>query len=139
MRKIIASTFFAFLASCASAAQPESEAVEKAQVAAQNWLALVDSNQYSATWEQAALPFQAAIKKPEWENAVMSVRSQVGLIEKRALLSATFTKRLPGAPAGQYVVIQFDSQFANKKNAVETVTPMLDTDGTWRVSGYFIK
>jgi len=29
--------------------------------------------------------------------------------------------------------------FEKKKAAVETVTPMMDRDGTWRVSGYFIK
>ena len=27
----------------------------------------------------------------------------------------------------------------NKKSGIETVTPMLDNDGQWRVSGYFIK
>jgi hypothetical protein len=36
------------------------------------------------------------------------------------------------------VVIQYDTSFANKKSAVETVTPLLDSDGQWRVSGYFI-
>jgi Protein of unknown function (DUF4019) len=36
-------------------------------------------------------------------------------------------------------VIQFDTAFENKASAVETVTPMLDTDGVWRVSGYFIR
>ena len=35
--------------------------------------------------------------------------------------------------------IQYDSVFENKDSAVETVTPMLDPDGTWRVSGYFIR
>jgi phosphoglycolate phosphatase len=29
--------------------------------------------------------------------------------------------------------------FQNKKSAIETVMPMLDSDGKWRVSGYFIK
>lgn len=29
--------------------------------------------------------------------------------------------------------------FRNKKAAIETVTPALDEDGRWRVSGYFIK
>jgi hypothetical protein len=42
-------------------------------------------------------------------------------------------------PDGQYVVIRYDSSFANKKSAIETVTPMLDQGGQWRVSGYFIK
>jgi len=37
------------------------------------------------------------------------------------------------------VVIRYDASFANKKSAIETVTPMLDKDGQWRVSGYFIK
>ena len=33
----------------------------------------------------------------------------------------------------------FDAQFENKAAAVETVTPMREKDGSWRVSGYFIK
>ncbi len=52
---------------------------------------------------------------------------------------ATFTRTVPGAPDGEYVVIQFDTQFENKAAAVETVTPMREKDGSWRVSGYFIK
>jgi hypothetical protein len=35
--------------------------------------------------------------------------------------------------------MEYDTSFANKKSATETVTPMLDNDGQWRVSGYFIK
>jgi ribosomal protein S17E len=42
-------------------------------------------------------------------------------------------------PDGKYVVIKYDTSFENKKSAVETVTPMLDKDGKWRVAGYFIK
>ena len=29
--------------------------------------------------------------------------------------------------------------FEKKASAVETITPMLDPDGVWRVSGYFIR
>jgi hypothetical protein len=46
---------------------------------------------------------------------------------------------LPGAPDGQYVVVQFDTVFADKPSAVETVTFMLENDGQWRAAGYFIK
>jgi hypothetical protein len=53
--------------------------------------------------------------------------------------NATYSKTLPGAPDGEYVVIQYESSFERKQSAVETVTPMLDKDGKWRVSGYFIK
>jgi hypothetical protein len=36
-------------------------------------------------------------------------------------------------------VIQFATSFENKQSAVETVTPMRDSDGTWRVSGYYVR
>ena len=54
-------------------------------------------------------------------------------------MSRTYVTELPGAPDGQYVVIQFKTAFANKQSAIETVTPMLEEDGRWLVAGYFIK
>ncbi|MBA5603997.1 DUF4019 domain-containing protein [Duganella sp. FT3S] len=139
MRKIVASIFFVFSAACASAAQPDSDAIDKANKSAQSWLALVDTKQYAATWEQAAPPFKAAITKSDWENAVAAARSPVGELEQRVLISASYTEELPSAPRGQYVVIQYKSKFSKKHTAVETITPMKGPDGTWRVSGYFIK
>jgi hypothetical protein len=52
--------------------------------------------------------------------------------------SAQYRTSLPGAPDGEYVVIRFKTEFENKKEAYETVTPMKDKDGEWRVSGYYI-
>jgi len=46
---------------------------------------------------------------------------------------------VPGGPDGQYVIIEFAASFENKKTAIETVTPMLEKDGVWRVAGYYIK
>jgi hypothetical protein len=67
------------------------------------------------------------------------VRKPLGSLVSRKLKSAKYTKTLPGAPDGEYVVLQFATSFTNKKEAVETITPMLDKDGKWKVSGYFIK
>jgi len=36
-------------------------------------------------------------------------------------------------------VVQFDAAFEKNAQAVETVTPVQSDDGTWKVSGYFIK
>ena len=66
-------------------------------------------------------------------------RQPLGKTTSRKLKSAKYTKTLPGAPDGEYVVIQYQTSFAKKKSAVETVTPMLDNDGKWKVSGYYIK
>ncbi len=54
-------------------------------------------------------------------------------------MSAQYTRTLPGAPDGDYVVIRCETAFQKKKSSVETVTPMKDKDGIWRVSGYFIQ
>ena len=61
------------------------------------------------------------------------------MLVSRKLKSTQFATSLPGAPDGEYVVIQFEASFGNKRASVETVTPMLEKDGQWRVSGYFIK
>lgn len=117
----------------------EKAAVENAVPAAEAWLALVDDGAYEQSWAEAASMFRAHLESPEWVKMVDAVRTPLGLVQNRVLESATYASELPGAPDGHYVVIQYKTAFANKKQAMETVTPMLDKDGVWRVSGYYIR
>jgi hypothetical protein len=112
---------------------------EDAQKAAEQWLSLVDSGSYAESWKAAAQYFQGAVSQEKWEQSLTAVRKPLGELVSRKLKSAKYTKTLPGAPDGEYVVLQFETSFSNKKSAVETVTPMLEKDGQWKVSGYFIK
>jgi len=112
---------------------------EEAQKSAEQWLALVDAGKFAESWKTAAGYFQAAVSQEQWEHSLGAVRKPLGDLVSRKLKSAKYAKSLPGAPDGEYVVLQFDTSFANKKTAIETVTPMLDKDGQWKVSGYFIK
>ena len=72
-------------------------------------------------------------------KAMYAIRAPLGAVKSRQLKSTQFTKTLPGAPDGDYVVVQFETRFENKAAAIETVVPLLEKDGAWRVSGYFIK
>jgi Protein of unknown function (DUF4019) len=119
--------------------QAQQKPEQLAQHSAESWLALVDSGKYADSWQEAAAMFKAAVTKEKWESMVQPVRDPLGKLLSRKLKSATYTKTLPGAPDGEYVVIQYDTSFAHKQSAVETITPMLDKDGKWRISGYFIK
>ncbi len=113
---------------------------EKAAVyAAEKWLALVDSGKYAESWNQAAVYFKNAVRQEQWEQSLQAVRKPLGRLLSRTVKNKAFMTSLPGAPDGEYVVIQFDASFENKKSAIETVTPMLESDGNWRVSGYYIK
>ena len=122
-----------------STSADDRDAVAQAQVAAKSWLALTDSAKYGQSWDEAASLFKGAVTKADWEKTIKSVRAPLGAVRSRKVKSATYTRTLPGAPDGEYVVIQFEAQFENKASAIETVTPMLDKDRTWRVSGYYIK
>jgi hypothetical protein len=123
---------------CASA-QAQQKPEELAQHSSDAWLALVDSGKYADSWQEAAQLFRAAVTKEQWQSAMRASREPLGKMLSRKLKSAIYSKTLPGAPDGEYVVIQYDSRFEHKQAAVETVTPMLDKDGKWRVSGYYIK
>jgi hypothetical protein len=108
-----------------------------AQKKAESWLALVDSAQYEASWEQASELFRSRIEKSQWVKIITSVRTSFEKLRSRKLKNASFMTSLPGAPDGRYVVLRFETSFKKKKSAEETVTTM-EEGGQWKVSGYFI-
>ena len=112
---------------------------EAARMSAEAWLALIDSQNYAASWDTAASGFRSAITQEKWVAAAQAARAPLGPVKSRALKSATATKTLPGAPDGDYVVFQFNTSFGQKAEATETVTAIREKDGTWHIGGYFIK
>ena len=117
-------------------AQDKNEAAKKS---AESWLAVVDKGDYAASYDEAASIFKLAITKEDWLQKVRAARGPLGKMISRKLKLMQYETTLPGAPDGEYVVIQYDTSFENKRSAVETITPTLDKDGQWRVSGYFIR
>jgi len=137
--RLLLPCLFVLLSRCISCTALANEPAEPAVKAAEAWLARVDQEQYATSWKEAAPAFKQAVSQAQWETAVASVRGPLGKVEARELLGAQFTTALPGAPDGAYVVIQFKTRFANKAEAVETITPRKEAGGLWKVSGYFVK
>lgn len=117
----------------------EEAARKAAGESAKSWLGVVDSGRYAESWSQASSLFRKQVSAEQWESAVRSARGPLGKLIARNLKSAQYSLTLPGAPDGEYVVIQYDSSFENKKEALETAVTMKEKDGAWRVAGYFIK
>ena len=139
--KTAARSSLAVLAICllgSSAAASETREIAALR-AAQAWLAVVDAGNYDMSWQAASGYFRTAVSKEQWRQAMEGIRRPLGNVLNRELKGKTYSTELPGAPDGQYVVIQFNAVFENKRVAVETVTPMLEADGRWRVTSYFIK
>src|SRR5690606_1032509 len=87
--------------------------------AAREWAALVDGERWEDSWRSAATIFRSQVTAEQWANAVRPVRGPLGKVAGRTVLSVERTNTLPGAPAGEYEVVQFQTEFANRE-AVET-------------------
>lgn len=135
----LAAVGLALLAVSALRADDKAANEKAADAAARKWLALVDGGNYAESWKQAASAFRKAVTAEQWTAALNGSRGAYGSLVSRTLESAEYRTTVPGAPDGEYVVLQYESSFEHKKTAVETVTPMKDGDGAWRVSGYYIK
>jgi Protein of unknown function (DUF4019) len=106
--------------------------------AAEKWLSQIDAGNYAGSWREASTYFQGAVTEKSWVDSLNGVRKPLGKLASRKLRNARYTKSLSGAPDGDYVVMQFDTTFANKKAAVETVTFMRDQNAKWKAAGYYI-
>ena len=106
---------------------------------ADSWLAYIDTGRYADSWDDSAAYFRGAVPKVQWETTLAAVRDPLGVAISRKVRSASYTRMLPGAPEGEYVVIQYDTRFENRPLSVETVTPMREKNGTWKVAGYHIR
>ena len=109
-----------------------------AVAAAHSWVSLVDAGKLEESWKRAGAMFRSQISAPGWTASVQPVRAQVGSLVTRKFKSAEAHNSLPGAPAGQYEIVQFDTSFTKAKSTVETVVLARERSG-WKVVGYFVR
>jgi hypothetical protein len=129
---------YLLLSGAVAAAQEVSKGTA-AMTAAEKWLALVDGGRYAESWNEASQYFKNAVQQEQWAQSLEARRRPFGRAVSREMKKMTYKTSLPGAPDGEYMVIQFATSFGKKKAAVETVTTMAEKEGTWRVSGYQIR
>ena len=139
MKTVLIACLVAFLPLTVLAVEKHEEAEKQALAAAESWLALVDDGKYGESWDAAAEYLKNAVSKDDFVKSLNAARKPLGKLKSREVKSEEYRTSLPGAPDGKYVVIQFKTSLENKKSAIETVTPMLDKDKKWRVSGYYIR
>ena len=99
---------------------------------AKQWLTLVDDSNYADSARQMG----PQAKKAETE-IIPRQREPLGAVANRNLKDVKLSNSNPGMPSGQYVVVRYDSSFAHKASAVETVTLAMNK-GAWAVVGYRI-
>jgi hypothetical protein len=140
-RRAALAALVASVAGLALTAPVRAQADEEPAVttAAMQWLAETDAGSHGAAWDLSAAFFRAAVGRATWEGAASQVRQPLGAVRQRERAGAKAVRSLPGAPDGDYRILSFGTEFANKANAIETMTLVREADGQWRVTGYFVR
>src|SRR3546814_2894153 len=97
---------------------------------ARRFLELGDQGNWAETYRMTGARFQKRNSAERWRAVSEKVRSPLGAMRSRVLMSE---QNLPAPPYG-YEVVKFRTNFANKANVVETVTLERADDG-WKVAG----
>ena len=91
---------------------------------------LVDDKNYAQSWSEAAKAFQNRQKTDAWTADATAKRTPLGAVASRDLKSIDLS-------ANNVAVIRYDTVFAHKAAAVETVTLIFENGG-WSVTDYSV-
>lgn len=123
----------------APAAQVSQSAKDKAAVAsAEQWVKLLDARRWEDSWRVSGATFRSQLSPADWVSTIQPLRPPMGAVSSRALKAMSSASSLPGAPDGNYKIVQFETNFANRRGAVETVV-LAQEGANWKVNGYFIR
>ena len=106
--------------------------------AASAWLKLIDTNDSSTAWEHAAAHFREHLSQAEWTDKLTQARGPLGKLKARSLISCDLSTKLPDAPSGKYVVMEYQTLFETGGLLGERLTMTKDKDGQLRAAGYYI-
>ncbi len=131
---------FVMIAFASAAAAQATDEEMRATASAEAWLLVMDTGRFGEAWDGASAGFRGAVAKDAWVKQATAVRTPLGNAKSRKRSSVSSQKNPPGAPPGEYVVIGFDTDFADSSpTRRETVSLFREPDGLWRVAGYFVR
>ena len=109
-----------------AAETPDAAVVDKAR----HWLMLLDRAQWGESYRATTPSFQKLNTLQVWTKASEQARVPLGEMLSRNLVSQ---QEVPTPPHG-YQMVKFRTRFANRTEAIETVTLEREMGG-WRVAG----
>lgn len=102
--------------------------------AARQFLAMLDRDDWSASWQATHKSFQLLNTVEWWSENSQRVRSEVGTLKSRELATVNFAK----APPNGYWEIAFRASYSKKGSVVETVS-LASENGEWKVAGIAVE
>jgi Protein of unknown function (DUF4019) len=97
---------------------------------ARQWLVLVDDKNYAQSWTESGKAFQSRQKTDAWAKDATDRRAPLGAVASRNLKTIDLSR-------SNTAVVRYDTAFAHKASAVETVTLSFE-NGSWSVTDYTV-
>jgi hypothetical protein len=119
-------------------ADPHAAEESAAQRQALGFLGYLDEGRFADSYAYTGMLLRARADSEAYAAQIQKARAGTGALQARELIDATYNTSVEGAPEGQYVILHYHSNFANRQDTVETITLAL-AKGYWRVDGYYIK
>ncbi|MEO8677106.1 MAG: DUF4019 domain-containing protein [Casimicrobiaceae bacterium] len=119
-------------------AQPTLADDKESIEAAKKWLALLDTDKAGLAWDNASKQLKSVVKKDQFVAQMRSARKALGKLQSREAVKFGRANELPGAPAGDYSIIEFEAKYKNGKLTEQLVWSIEEGD-IWRVAGYFYR
>lgn len=115
--------------------QPSVRDDREAVEAGGKWLALIDAGKAGAAWDDAAGQLKRAVPRAKFVAAMRDQRKPLGKLAARTPVRFGRSHEMPGAPPGDYAIVEYEAKFARGKLAEVLVWTLEDGD-IWRVAGY---
>jgi hypothetical protein len=119
-------------------ADPHAAEELAAQRQALGFLGYLDEGRFADSYSYTGMLLRARADRESFASQIQKARAGTGALQARELIDATYNTSVEGAPEGQYVILHYHSNFANRQDTVETITLAM-AKGYWRVDGYYIK
>lgn len=118
---------------------PSQQISQQSLHAAAQFLFLVDTEEYSRSWEVSSQILQKMLSEQAWNEQIAKIRNFLGPVVERIQHDISYTDTATDVPAGEYVILTFISKFELREQVIETITLILGEDSQWRVVGYFLQ
>jgi hypothetical protein len=123
----------------ATAAQKEQPSIRDdrdAVNAGLKWLTLIDGGNAGAAWDDSAPQLKKAVTREKFVAAMRELRKPLGKLATRNPVRFARSHEMPGAPSGDYAIIEYEAKFAGGKKLAEVLVWTLADGDIWRVAGY---
>jgi hypothetical protein len=107
--------------------------------AAKSWLEKLDKGYFQQCYDETSQILKNNLDKTQWLENMTAYRKPLGQAEKRKEINMFYEDQPQNAQPGDYVTAQYACVFQQKVVVIESVVLFKNQDGSWQVSGYWLK